>query len=149
MKVTNVTKQSTLVTNTLLRERLLALLSAFFALVSLALAGVGLYGVLSYSVVRQTREIGIRIALGATWRMIVGAVLGGLAAYVAFGLATGLGAGLWLARFLTTLLYDVRPGDAVTILLPLGLLLLVVLPAALLPARRAATVDPVIALRDE
>jgi predicted permease len=149
MKVTNVTKQSTLVTNTMLRERLLALLSAFFALVSLALAGVGLYGVLSYSVVRQTREIGIRMALGATWRLIVGGVLGGIAAYVAVGLVTGLGAGLWLARFLSKLLYEVRPGDTATILLPLGLLLLVVLPAALLPARRAATVDPVVALRDE
>jgi predicted permease len=149
MKVTNVTKQSTLVTNTLLRERLLALLSAFFALVSLALAGVGLYGVLSYSVVRQTREIGIRIALGATWRLIVQGLLGGIAVYLAIGLATGLGAGLWLARLLGTLLYDVRPGDAATILLPLGLLLLVTLPAALLPARRAATVDPVVALRDE
>jgi predicted permease len=149
MKVTNVTKQSTLVTNTMLRERLLALLSGFFALISLALAGVGLYGVLSYSVVRQTREIGIRIALGASWRMIVGGVLGGVAAYVALGLVTGLGAGLWLARFLTRLLYEVRPGDTATILLPLGLLLLVVLPAALLPARRAAIVDPVVALRDE
>ncbi len=149
MKVTDVTKQSTLVTNTLLRERLLALLSAFFALVSLALAGVGLYGVLSYSVVRQTREIGIRIALGATWRLIVQGLLGGISVYLAIGLATGLGAGLWLARFLGTLLYDVRPGDAATILLPLGLLLLVTLPAALLPARRAATVDPVVALRDE
>jgi putative ABC transport system permease protein len=149
MKVTNVTTQSTLVTNTMLRERLLALLSGFFALVSLALAGVGLYGVLTYSVVRQTREIGIRIALGATWRLIVGGVLGGIAAYIAIGLATGLGAGLWLSQFLTKLLYEVQPGDSVTILLPLGLLLLGAVPAMLLPARRAATVDPVIALRDE
>ena len=149
MKVASITRQSTLVTNTMLRERLLALLSGFFALVSLALAGVGLYGVLSYSVVRQTREIGIRIALGATWRRVVKGVLAGLVGYVTAGLIVGLGTGLWLSRFLTTLLYEVQPGDAATILLPLALLVAVAAAAALVPARRAAGVDPIVALREE
>jgi len=124
-------------------------LSGFFALVSLALAAIGLYGVLSYSVVQQTREIGIRMALGAPRRTVVRTVVGGVAGYVALGVVAGLAAGLWLSRFVTWLLYDSRPSDASSILLPLGLLLLVATVASVLPARRAATVDPMVALRDE
>ena len=143
------TRQSTLVTNTMLRERLLALLSGFFALVSLALAAVGLYGVLSYSVVQQTREIGIRMALGAARRTVVQGVLGGLAGYVALGMAAGVAGGLWLSRFVATLLYEVRPSDAAAVAWPVVTLLAVATIAAVLPARRAAGVDPVVALRDE
>jgi putative ABC transport system permease protein len=149
MKVGGVTLQSTLVTNTMLRERLLALLSGFFALVSLALAAVGLYGVLSYSVVQQTREIGIRMALGAPRRTVVRQVVAGVVGYVALGTIFGLAAGLWLSRFVTWLLYESRPSDPSSILLPLALLLLVAIVASALPARRAATVDPIVALRDE
>jgi hypothetical protein len=149
MKVTGVTRQSTLVTNTMLRERLLALLSGFFALVSLALAAVGLYGVLSYSVVQQTREIGIRVALGAARRTIVQGVVGGVAAYVALGIAAGLAGGLWLSRFVAMLLYEVHPGDAASIAWPVVTLLVVATVATVLPARRAAGVDPMVALRDE
>jgi predicted permease len=149
MKVTGTTLQSTLVTNTMLRERLLALLSGFFALVSLALAAVGLYGVLSYSVVQQTREIGIRMALGAPRRTVVRGVVAGVAGYVALGTVAGLAAGLWLSRLVSWLLYESRPSDPSSILLPLGLLLLVATVASVLPARRAATVDPMVALRDE
>jgi hypothetical protein len=149
MKVTNVTLQSTLVANSMLRERLLALLSGFFALVSLAMAAVGLYGVLSYSVVQQTREIGIRVALGATRRIVVRGVLGALAGYVVVGTATGVVAGLWLSQFVVKLLYEIRPGTIATIAWPVATLLFVATAAALLPARRAASVDPVVALRDE
>jgi predicted permease len=149
MKVSGVTLQSTLVANTMLRERLLAVLSGFFALVSLALAAIGLYGVLSYSVVQQTREIGIRMALGAPRRTVVRKVVGSVAGYVALGVVAGLAAGLWLSRFVTWLLYDSRPSDASSILLPLALLLLVAIVASVLPARRAARVDPIVALRDE
>jgi ABC-type antimicrobial peptide transport system permease subunit len=149
MKVSGVTLQSTLVTNTMLRERLLAVLSGFFALVSLALAAVGLYGVLSYSVVQQTREIGIRMALGAPRRMVVRGVVGGIAGHLVLGAVSGLGAGLWLSQFVTLLLYESRPSDPSSILLPLALLLLVAIVASALPARRAATVDPIVALRDE
>jgi len=149
MKVTNVTLQSTLVANSMLRERLLALLSGFFALVSLAMAAVGLYGVLSYSVVQQTRAIGIRVALGATRRIVVRGVLGALAGYVVVGTATGVVAGLWLSQFVVKLLYEIRPGTIATIAWPVATLLFVATAAALLPARRAASVDPVVALRDE
>ena len=149
MKVTNVTSQATLVANTMIRERLLALLSGFFALVSLALAAVGLYGVLSYSVVQQTREIGIRVALGATRRAAVRRIVGGISPHLALGMAAGLAAGLWLSRFVTSFLYEVRPSDARSVVLPLGLLVIVAAAAAILPARRAATIDPVVALRDE
>jgi hypothetical protein len=149
MKVTDVTRQSTLVTNTMLRERLLALLSGFFALVSLALAAVGLYGVLSYSVVQQTREIGIRMALGAARRTVVRAVVGGVAGYVALGIMTGLAGGLVLSRLVASLLYGVRPGDAAMIACPVVTLLVVATVAAIPPARRAAGVDPAVALRDE
>jgi ABC-type antimicrobial peptide transport system permease subunit len=149
MKVTSVSLQSTLVANTMLRERLLALLSGFFALVSLALAAVGIYGVLSYSVVQQTREIGIRMALGAARHTVVSGTLGGVVGYVAIGIGAGLGAGLWLSRFLAKLLYEVRPDDAPAILVPVALLLAVAAAAAYVPARRASSVDPIIALRDE
>ena len=149
MKVTGVTRQSTLVTNTMLRERLLALLSGFFALVSLTLAAVGLYGVLSYSVVQQTREIGIRMALGAARRTVVQEVVGGVAAYVVLGMAAGVAGGIWLSRLVSTLLYEVRPNDLATIAWPVVTLLVVATVAAVLPARRAAGIDPAVALRDE
>jgi putative ABC transport system permease protein len=149
MKVTAVTDEATLAMNTMLRERMLALLSGFFALVSLSLAAVGLYGVLSYSVVQQTREIGIRMALGAAHRVVVRAVVWSVWTYVLAGMAVGLAAGLWLSRFVTALLYEVRPGDASSIVAPLTVLLLVAVLASLLPARRAALVDPIVALRDE
>jgi ABC-type antimicrobial peptide transport system permease subunit len=149
MKLSDVTSQSAIVANTMLRERLLALLSGFFALVSLSLAAVGLYGVLSYSVVQQTREIGIRIALGAAERAVIRTVLGSVWTYVFAGIAVGLAAGLWLARFVTALLYEVTPRDASSIAAPIAVLLVVALVASLLPARRAARVDPIVALRDE
>jgi putative ABC transport system permease protein len=149
MKVTGVTRQSTLVTNTMLRERLLALLSGFFALISLALAAVGLYGVLSFSVVQQTREIGIRMALGAARRTVVQEVVGGVAAYVALGMAAGVAGGIWLSRLVSTLLYEVRPHDLATIAWPVVMLLVVATVAAVLPARRAAGIDPAVTLRDE
>jgi ABC-type antimicrobial peptide transport system permease subunit len=149
MKVTAVTDEATLVINTMLRERMLALLSAFFALVSLSLAAVGLYGVLSYSVVQQTREIGIRIALGAAQRVVVRGVVWSVWTYVLAGMAIGLTAGLLLSRSVTALLYEVRPGDATSIAAPMTVLLLVAVLASLLPARRAALVDPIVALRDE
>jgi len=149
MKVTSVTLQSTLVANSMLTERLLALLSGFFALVSLAMAAVGLYGVLSYSVVQQTREIGIRVALGAPRRVVIRGVLGALAVYVLAGIVSGVAAGLYLSQFVAKLLFEISPAAAASIVLPVTTLLAVATLAALLPARRAASVDPVVALRDE
>jgi ABC-type antimicrobial peptide transport system permease subunit len=143
------TPQSTVVTNTLLRERLLALLSAFFGVVSLTLAAVGLYGVLTYSVVQRTREIGIRRALGASGRAAVARVLGDVARFAGVGAILGVAGGIYGARFLRVLLYDVTPLDPRSLLLPIAALLAVGIVAAVVPARRAASVDPMVALRDE
>ncbi len=147
--VTEFTLQSTLVDNAMLKERLLARLSGFFALVSLALAAIGLYGVMSYSVVQRTREIGIRLALGARQRIVVSQVLRGIAAHTLIGIAGGMVGGLYLARFMRTLLYEVEPMDPVSLLLPILGLLIVGTLAGVVPARRAACVDPIAALRDE
>ena len=148
-RVTTVTSQATLVERTLVRERLLAVLSGFFALIGLVLVAVGLYGVLSYAVVQRTREIGIRVALGAHALRVVRTVLAEVGGAALVGTICGLAGGLYLSRFVATLLFEVTPLDFWSLALPLGTLLLAALLAATLPALRAARVDPVIALRYE
>jgi predicted permease len=149
MVVKDVLLQSTIVTNTMLRERLLALLSGFFGVVSLVLAAVGLYGVLSYSVVQRTREIGIRRALGAGRLAAGGRVLGDVTTYGALGLVLGTLLGGYCARFVRGLLFGVEPFEPLTLAAPIVVLLLVGALAATVPARRAASVDPMVALREE
>ncbi|MPZ20594.1 MAG: FtsX-like permease family protein [Luteitalea sp.] len=149
LRVTDVQLQSTLIDNWLLRERLLALLSGFFAIVGLLLAAVGLYGVLSYSVVQRTKEIGIRLALGAQQLAVVRSVVTDASITMLIGAAGGLAGGLYLARFVRAFLYEVQPFDLWSLALPVGLLVCAGALAAVLPARRAARVDPVVALRYE
>lgn len=149
LRVTDVQRQSTLVSNTLLRERLLALLSAFFGVVGLLLAAVGLHGVLSYSVVQRTREIGIRLALGAQQLTVVRSVVADAGLTTLIGAAAGLVGGLYLARFVQTFLYEVEPLDFWSLAVPITCLLVAGALAAVRPARRAARVDPVVALRYE
>ena len=149
LRVTGVTLQSTQINNTLLRERLLALLSGFFALVALVLAAVGLYGVLSYSVVRRTKEIGIRVALGARQSRVVRLVLFDLLLVIGLGVIAGAAGGFALARYVSSLLFEVQPSDVGSLILPLACLLVAAALAALAPALRAAHVDPIIALRCE
>ena len=149
LRVTTVMPQSAVVDQTLLRERLLALLSGFFAVVGLVLAAVGLYGVLSYSVVQRTREIGIRVALGARQSGVVRTVLTDIGKAAFMGAVFGLAGGLYLARFVETLLFEVTPHDFWSLTLPLATLFTTAALAAILPASRAARVDPVIALRYE
>ena len=149
LKVTGVTLQSTLIANTVLKERLLALLSAFFGLVSLTLAAIGLYGVLSYSVVRRTREIGIRLALGARPSVVARSVIGELALLTLAGLAAGLGCGLVLARFVSTLLFEVTAHDLTSLAMPVIVLLGAAILAAVPPALRATRIEPTEALRYE
>ena len=149
MKVTEVTRQSTLVTNTMLRERLLALLSGFFALVSLALAAVGLYR--RPQLLRRPADARDRHPHGARRSAAHGRTggsrrPGGVRRARDGGRRCG---GLWLSRFVATLLYEVRPSDAAAVAWPVVTLLAVATIAAVLPARRAAGVDPVVALRDE
>jgi putative ABC transport system permease protein len=127
------------------RTQILGLFSA----IALALAAVGIFGVISYSVSRRTREIGIRIALGATPASVRKLVIGESAKLVFFGLATGIPAALVLTHFLSTLLFDVRPADPFTFIGVAVLLALVAFAASYIPARRAMRVDPMVALRYE
>lgn len=118
-----------------------------FALLALILASVGLYGVISCSVSRRTQEFGIHRALGAQRRDILQGVLAQAARVTLMGLAVGLAAALALSRLLTSLLFEVSPSDPWTYL-GIGLLLLAVaLAASFIPARRAARIDPLQALR--
>jgi len=133
----------------LFNERLMARLLSLFAAVGLALACIGLYGLLAYEVGRRTREIGIRTALGAQRRHIASIVVRRGIVLVVAGALGGCIAALAVTRLLTSLLYDVKPADPLTFALTAGLLLLVGIMACLLPARRAATVDPMQALRSE
>jgi predicted permease len=133
----------------LFQERLVARLSGFFALLALVLACVGLYGLLSYEVSRRTREIGIRMALGAHPGSVLKLVLRQGIVLAIVGAALGVGVALGVTRYLASMLYNVPPGDPVTIVSVAILLTLVALAACYIPARRATHVDPLIALRYE
>ena len=133
--------------SSLAQPRLYAVLLGGFAIFALAIAGVGLFGVLSYSVAQRTREIGVRTALGATPGAIVRLVVGQGLTMTVVGLAAGLLASVWLAGLLGTFLYGVSAHDAVTFVTVPLVLLLVALIACAVPARRAARVDPQRVLR--
>jgi predicted permease len=148
-RVASARTQASVVAQTLLRDRLLASLSGFFAAVGLALVAIGLYGVLSYAVVQRTREIGIRVALGSGQLGVVRAVLIGVAVPAAVGVAAGLAGGLYLSRFVQALLFEVEPLAFWSLVLPFAVLALSAALAAAVPALRAARVDPVVALRHE
>jgi putative ABC transport system permease protein len=117
--------------------------------VALVLAGIGIYSVLSHSVCRRVQEIGIRLALGASLSDVLGMiVLEGMRPTL-LGLAIGTGAALALAKVMSSLLYQVKPTDPATFLAVAVLLALVALLASMIPAYRAAKVDPMVALRYE
>jgi predicted permease len=131
------------------RERLNALVSGAFALSGLLLASLGLYGLLAFLVTERTKEIGIRIALGASLRGLTRSVIGGGIRLVALGAAIGTGGSLLLSRWLGPLLFGVTPYDPATYATVLALLGIVAVWASYLPARRAARVEPLVALRQE
>jgi predicted permease len=133
----------------LFQERLVARLSGFFGLLALVLACVGLYGLLSYEVSRRTREIGIRMALGAQPESVLKLVIRQGIVLAIVGAGAGIGVALGVMRCLTSMLYDVHANDPLTMIAVAVLLTLVALTACYMPARRAMRVDPMVALRYE
>jgi predicted permease len=133
----------------LLPARMAAGVVTAFAALALLLAAVGLYGVIAYSVSQTTREIGIRMALGARTLDVLRPVMGRGLTLTLLGLGVGLGGGFALARFMTSVLYGVTATDLPVYLTAAGLLGTVALTASFLPARRATQVSPVVALREE
>ena len=133
----------------LMTERFSAVLMGALAGLGLALAMIGLYGVMSYSVSRQTTEMGLRAALGATQRDILGMVIGRALRLAGLGLSLGLAGALALTRFLSGALYRVNASDPLTFGAVAALLVLAAFAACYVPARRATRVDPIVALRHE
>jgi predicted permease len=149
LEITSIRTVPQLLEQALVQERLLAKLAGFFSLLALLLACIGLYGVMSYDVARRTHEIGIRMALGAQGGHVLRMVLRETLWLVASGLVIGLGAALATLKLIESLLFGLRPTDPLTLALATLLLLAVAALAGWLPARRAARVDPMLALRHE
>jgi predicted permease len=147
--VSNVRTQLELNQAQTVRERLLATLAFFFGAVALLLAGVGLYGVLNYSVQQREREIGIRMALGAQVDDVARRVMAGISVAVAIGAVAGLALGLASVRYIESLLYQVKATDAGVLAIPCLTIFLAVVIAALPAVLRAMRIDPVAMLRVE
>lgn len=149
LPVTDVATMDTRLSRSMSDRRYPMLLLATFAGLALTLAAIGIYGVISYAVNQRTREIGVRIALGARPRDVLRHVIGGGLTLTAVGIALGGAGGALAARVLGKLLYEVPPSDPVTFLAVAALLAGVALVACVLPARRAVRVDPAISLKAE
>ena len=131
------------------QDRLIARLASLFGALALGLAAVGLYGVMSYLVARRTAEIGIRMSLGATRHSVVMMVLGGAFWQIAIGLVLGVPIALLAGHSMASLLYGVSGYDPFALVAAISVLGLCAATAGLIPARRAASIDPVQALRTE
>jgi ABC-type antimicrobial peptide transport system permease subunit len=137
------------VEGSLLPERLMSLLASLFGVLALALACIGLYGLLAYSVIARTREFGVRMAIGAPRGAVIWLVLRDTLLLVTAGLTSGVLLVLWAGRYVRTLLFEVTPADPFAIGAAMLMLLAIALTAAYLPARRAGRIDPMAALRHE
>jgi predicted permease len=149
LRVSNIRTQQEVIDAQTIRERLLAMLALFFAGVALLLAGIGLYGVLNYSVLQRHREIGIRLAIGAPRAGIAKLVVAEMFFMVALGAVAGMGLGLVSARYLESLLFRVKAGDPVMLALPSLVIVMAVLFATLPAILRALRIDPAEILRTE
>jgi predicted permease len=147
--VRQITTQTRLIDETLLRERLLATVGSYFGVLALLMAVIGLYGIASYTVAQRTREIGIRMALGAARGTVLGMIVRESAMLVAAGAAIGLTVSLAAERLVAAFLFGVKAYDAATLAATACFVLAVTAAAALIPARRAARIDPMSALRHE
>ncbi|HET9179387.1 MAG TPA: ABC transporter permease [Terriglobia bacterium] len=141
--------QSEQIAEATFQERLFASLTSVFGLLALLLTCIGLYGVMAYSVVQRTREIGIRMALGAEKNDVLRMVIGQGIKLALIGVAIGVAGALALTRFLSSLLFGVKPTDPLTFITVSVVLIAVALAACYIPARRAAKADPMVALRYE
>ena len=133
----------------LLPARIAAAILSAFGLLAIVLAATGVYGIMAYAVTRRTREIGIRMALGAKPSQVLSVVIAHTALLVAIGTVAGLGLALAAGRLFSQILYGVSATDPLTYALAIGLMAAIALSACLVPARRAISVDPVRALRTE
>lgn len=149
IRVVNARTQTELVEQHTIRERLLAILSVFFAAVALVIAAVGIYGVLNYSVAQRRREIGIRMALGSTVAGIARGVISEVSTMMAMGAAAGLAAGMLSERYVESLLYAVKPTDPVIVAIPALTIFTAALLAAAPSVRNAVRTDPAVTLRVE
>ncbi len=149
LPIIEISTQAETIDRLLAQERIIAQLAGFIGLLALLLACTGLFGLLSHDVGARSREIGIRMALGARRADVLRLVLGTGLVVTTFGLALGAGAAFGVTRYLKSILFDVQPADPITFIAVGALLLCVGLLACYLPARRAATVDPLNALRAE
>jgi predicted permease len=131
------------------QQEMIAKLTSFFGILALILASIGLYGVTSYSVERRTSEIGIRMALGADRLSMLGMVLRGAFLQVGIGLAIGLPVSIFAGRAMASQLYGVKPYDPTVLVITTLVLALAALAAAVIPGRRAANTEPMLALRTE
>src|SRR5262249_8979789 len=146
LPVSNVSTLDAIVARSISRQRFYMLLLTIFAAVALVLAAVGIFGVLSYAVSLRTREIGIRIALGAHGRSVMALVVRQAMLLVVCGVVVGLAFGLLLSQTMAKMLFDVAPTDPATYAAVSAVLAAVALVASYLPARRATRVDPIVAL---
>jgi ABC-type antimicrobial peptide transport system permease subunit len=137
----------TILAETYARERFSAILLISFSLAAALLAAIGIYGVLAWAVQEQTREIGVRLALGATTNRVMGMVLGAAARFVTAGIIVGLAGAFIASKSIESLLFGVPARDPLAFSLAPATILLVAAVATLIPARKAATTDPIQALR--
>lgn len=149
LPITHVRTQVEQIEDLLSRQRLMSRLSTFYAAIALLLACIGLYGLLSYEVTRRTRELGIRVALGAQRRDLLRLVVGQGTLLVLIGTIFGVFGALGVTRFMSSMLYGIDADDPATFAAVAILLTLVALAACYIPARRAMRVDPMVALRHE
>jgi putative ABC transport system permease protein len=147
--ITSITPLETIISTATAPARFRTVLIAAFALIALAIAAIGLYGIVAYSVSQRTAEIGVRVALGAVPRDVISMVLAEALGVTVVGLAIGLPLAYMMARAFATLLFGVAPADAATYTLSAIVLVCIATAAAFVPARRAAQVDPIVALRAE
>jgi len=147
--ITGVRTMEQNISRSMAEPRFRTVLLAIFAGVALALAAVGIFGVMAYSVAQRTRELGVRMSLGATQALVFQLVLGRGLRLTLLGLAVGLAATFGLTRYLSSMLFNVAAYDPLTLVCVAAGLFVASLCACYLPARRATLVDPIVALRQE